>query len=112
MNHCPHCQLFIDNVGVGGQVHEQDMSTFPEEFIQDWEQLSDWVQELAATFPGQLSIHITDAGSPRGLWKSLSRGIRHYPTFIVGGRETYHGWDKKQLADLIQHNVDSDNMTG
>jgi hypothetical protein len=106
MNHCSHCQVFVDGAGIGGQVHAQDMSSYPEEFIRDWERLSDWVRELTATFSGRLMIHITDAGSPRGLWKNLRNGIRRYPAFIIDGHEIYQGWDKEQLASLIQrHSV-------
>lgn len=109
MNHCSHCQVFIDNAGIGEQIHAQDVNSYPEEFIQDWERLSEWVSELAMAYPECLKIHITDAGSPRGLWKNLIRGIRHYPTFIVGGREAYHGWDKEDLAGLIQRHMVPDN---
>lgn len=105
MSHCSHCQLFIDRAGIGGQVHEQDMSSFPEEFIREWEQLSIWVQEIAAAFPEQLSIRITDAGSPRGLWKHLVNGVRRYPSFIIAGHDIYHGWDKEQLAGLIRRHL-------
>jgi hypothetical protein len=105
MIHCQHCQVFVDRAGVGGRVHQENLQSYPEEFTRDWERVSGWVLDLAATFPGQLVIRITDAQSLRGLWKSLTRGVRRYPTFIVGGRETYHGWDREHLNGMIRQHL-------
>lgn len=105
MDHCSSCQVFIDGVGVGGQVHQQDMDSYPEDFIRDWQNISDWVFELADAFPGQLVIRITDAQSMQGLWKSLTKGVRKYPTFIINGEEKYHGWDHDRLNQLIQNQL-------
>lgn len=102
MDHCSHCQVFIDGVGVGEQVHTQDLQSFPEDFVHDWQRLSDWVLDLAATYPGQLVIRITDAQSLQGLWRSLTRGVRKYPTFIVDGKEKYHGWERERLNNMIE----------
>ena len=102
MNHCSHCQVFIDGVGVGDQVHRYDVQSYPEEFVRDWQRLSDWVLDLAAAFPSQIVIRITDAQSIKGLWKSLTKGIRKYPTFIIDGKETYHGWERENLYEMIE----------
>ena len=108
MDHCSHCQVFIDGVGIGEQVHGRDLQSFPEEFVRDWTRLSDWVLDLAETFPGQLVIRITDAQSVRGLWKSLTRGVRKYPTFIVDGKEKYHGWEREHLNKMIEQVLTGD----
>ena len=92
LSHCSHCQIFIDEVGVGGQVREADLAAYPQEFMDDWQRLSDWVIELTGKFPGQITIKITDAQSPRALWQALRYGIRRYPTFVVEG-ERYQGWE-------------------
>ena len=105
MNHCDHCQVFIDGVGIGERVHQQDLSSYPEDFIRDWQRVSDWVLALAETFPGRLVIRITDAQSPRGLWKSLTQRVRKYPTFIIGGETLYHGWDRAYLDTVIQKHL-------
>lgn len=105
MDHCASCQVFIDGVGVGGQVKQDDLQSYPEDFIQDWRRVSDWVLELADKYAGQLVIRITDAQSVQGLWKSLSKGVRKYPTFIIEGEEKYHGWDHEQLEALVQKHL-------
>jgi hypothetical protein len=102
MQHCSHCQVFIDGVGVGEKVHNENISSFPPDFVAEWQNLSDWILEIARAYPGQLVIRVTDAQTPQGLWKALTKGVRKYPTFILDNREKYHGWDKDQLDSLIQ----------
>jgi hypothetical protein len=92
MNHCSHCQVFIDGVGVGGQVKQADLDAYPQEFMAEWQRLSDWILALAERHAGQLVIKIIDAQSPQGLWKALRHGVRQYPTFIIEG-EQYRGWE-------------------
>ena len=92
MNHCSHCQVFIDGVGVGGQVKQADLEAYPPEFMAEWQRLSDWILALAERYAGQLVIKVIDAQSPQGLWKALRHGVRQYPTFIIEG-EQYRGWE-------------------
>lgn len=103
MKHCAHCQMFIDGVGVGGQVKQVDLDSYPPEFMADWQRLSDWVLALTKHYPDQLIIKITDAQSPQGLWLALRHGIRRYPTFILAG-EKYRGWESESalMARLQQ----------
>jgi hypothetical protein len=78
VTHCPHCQVFIDRVGVGVQIKQADLDAYPPEFMAEWQRVSDWVLALAERYPGQLTIKITDAQSPQGLWQALRRGgIQH-----------------------------------
>lgn len=105
MQHCSHCQVFIDGVGIGERIHRDNISSYPPDFIEAWQKLSDWILEVAQTYPGQLVIRVIDAQSPQGLWKSLTKGVRKYPTFILDGKETYHGWDKNQLDSLIKKHL-------
>lgn len=101
MDHCSHCQVFIDGAGVGGRVKQSDLDSFPKEWMAEWQQLSDLILALAERHAGQLVIKITDAQSPTGMWKAIRHGVRRYPTFIIGG-EKYHGWDENQIETLVQ----------
>ena len=104
MNHCSHCQVFIDGVGVGEQIHNADLASYPPEWMHEWQQLSDLILSLTERFAGQLVIKITDAQSPQALWKALRYGIRKYPTFIVKG-EKYHGLDEATITNLIERHL-------
>jgi hypothetical protein len=101
MQHCSHCQIFIDGAGIGGKVHRDNLSSYPPEFMAEWQQLSDWVLDLAAAHPGQLVIKITDAQTLPAMWKALTQGVRRYPTFIIDGHEKYHGWDREELERCL-----------
>jgi hypothetical protein len=101
MDHCSHCQVFIDGAGVGGRVKQSDLDSYPREWMQEWQRLSDLILAIAQRHAGQLVIKITDAQSPAGLWKAIRHGVRRYPTFIVAGQK-YHGWDESQVEALIR----------
>lgn len=104
MDHCAHCQVFIDGVGVGGKVKRVDLAAYPQEFVEEWQRLSDLILSLAERYAGQLEIKITDAQSPQGLWKALRHGIRKYPTFVVEGQK-YCGWDDQVLDGIIREHL-------
>jgi hypothetical protein len=104
MEHCQHCQVFIDGAGVGGKVHQSDLESYPREWREEWQRLSDWIMRLSEQHAGQLRIKITDAQSLGGVWRAIRQGIRKYPTFIVDG-EKYHGWDELVLEGLINQKL-------
>lgn len=104
MMHCSHCQIFLDEVGVGPQVHRENLQAYPPEWREEWERLSALVEHLAQRFAGRIVIHLTDAQSLRGLWWAI-RGVRRYPTFIVGGVERLNGWDEERIAQCIQQQL-------
>jgi hypothetical protein len=104
MNHCSHCQVFIDGVGVGDQVHLTDLESYPPDWMEEWQRLSDLILSLTESFAGRLVVKITDAQSPQALWKALRHGVRKYPTFIVAG-EKYHGFDEEQISNLINRHL-------
>jgi hypothetical protein len=101
MDHCAHCQVFIDGAGVGGQIKRADLEAYPQEFMAEWQRLSDLILALAERYAGRLQIKIIDAQSPQALWKALRYGVRKYPTFIIEGQQ-YHGWDNNVLDQMIQ----------
>jgi hypothetical protein len=104
MDHCAHCQVFLDGVGIGGQVHQEDLDSFPREWLEEWQRLSDLIFGLTETYAGRLVVKITDAQSPQGMWAGLRRGIRKYPTFVVQG-EKYTGLDETAVASLVARHL-------
>jgi hypothetical protein len=104
MDHCTHCQVFLDGVGVGGKVHQQDLDAYPQEWMDDWRKLSDLIFGITERHAGQLVVKITDAQSPQGLWAALRKGVRKYPTFILGG-EKYTGLDEAAVQGLIARHL-------
>jgi hypothetical protein len=104
MNHCSHCQVFIDGAGVGEQVHKADLESYPREWMEEWQQLSDLILGLAEKYRNRIVVNIVDAQSPQGLWAAIRSGIRRYPTFVVEG-EKYTGFDTQEADRLISKHV-------
>ncbi|RMF41820.1 MAG: hypothetical protein D6755_12225 [Anaerolineae bacterium] len=100
LNHCSHCQVFLDGAGIGPEIHQRDLDSYPPEWKAEWQQFSDLIYSLTERYDGQLQILITDARSPRGLWLTLRGKARHYPAFLVGEQVCY-GLDEAALCDAI-----------
>jgi len=104
MDHCSHCQVFLDGVGIGGQIHQTDLDSYPKDWMEEWQKLSDIVFNVTERFAGRLVVKITDAQSPQAMWKALKRGVRKYPTFLIED-EKYYGLDEDQVVELIERHL-------
>jgi len=104
LDHCSHCQVFLDGAGVGGTVHQQDLDSYPKEWMNDWKRLSDLIFNITEKRAGQLVVKITDAQSPQAMWAAIRKGVRRYPTFIVAG-EKYTGLDEGAVLNLIDRHL-------
>lgn len=104
MDHCSHCQVFLDGVGIGGQIHQADLDSYPKDWMEEWQKLSDIVFNVTERFAGRLVVKITDAQSPQAMWKALKRGVRKYPTFLIED-EKYYGFDEEQVVELIERHL-------
>jgi len=104
MDHCSQCQVFIDGVGVGDQIHQADLDSYPPDWMEEWQRLSDLILNITEQYAGQLVVKVTDAQSPQAIWKAIRRGVRKYPTFIVG-KDKYHGLDQTKVANLIERHL-------
>ena len=100
MDHCSHCQVFIDGVGVGDQIHQADLDSYPSDWMEEWQHLSDLILSITEQYAGKLVIKVTDAQSPQAIWQAIRRGVRKYPTFIIGS-DKYHGLDQDKVSNLI-----------
>lgn len=104
MDHCSHCQVFLDGVGLGEQIHQADLDSYPPEWMDEWQQLSDIIFNLTERYAGRLVVKITDAQSPQAMWMTIKKGIRKYPTFLIQN-DTYHGLDENRVVDLIERHL-------
>jgi len=98
---CRRCKILFDEAGFDQKFHQKEMDEYPTDLKEEYTKLSVWVQELNRLYKHRLSIKLIDVQSPLGIYKSLRYRIRTYPTFIVEGKETYAGWDKSQLEELL-----------
>jgi len=92
--HCTHCEVVFQEAGVGQKIHaEQIESGIPDDLMQDYRALSDWVNSLMDRYGDKIAIKIVDAASMEGFWKSLRYGVRKYPAVIVAGQDKHNGTD-------------------
>lgn len=52
-------------------------------------------------------IRVIDPQSGLGFYKCLRHGVRRYPTFIIGGRKRYVGWNREELEVVLQEAMES-----
>jgi hypothetical protein len=104
-DHCRHCEIFFDQAGLNKKFHQNEMNEYPSDLKEEYVKLSDWIRELRRLYKHRLLIKLIDIQSPLGIYKALRHRIRTYPTFIIEGKETYAGWDKNHLEDLLDRYI-------
>ena len=104
-DHCSHCEVLFDQADLDQKFHQRDMNDYPPDLAEECIQLSDWIRELTRLYKHRLQIKLIDAQSLLGIYKSFRYWIRKYPTFIIEKKETYTGWDKKQLERLLDQHI-------
>lgn len=82
--HCTHCEVAWREIGVDNRIHdEQVRSSLPLNLIQDYQQISDWVENLFQSYCDRVVLKVIDAASLEGFIKSLRYGVHRYPAVIV-----------------------------
>jgi len=100
---CSHCENFYDQSGIGQQVHEQILTEYPPEMLEDYQRLTALVTELFKRFEDSITIQIIDPQSLRGIFKTLRFRIRKYPSFIIDGQDLVVGWDRPALNSALEN---------
>jgi hypothetical protein len=87
--------------GLGQKVHREQLdSGLPADLAAEFHLLSDWARELPKRFGARVTVRLVDAASMEGFFRSLFRGLRRYPAFVVDGRK-YVGTDFSRVDALI-----------
>jgi hypothetical protein len=102
---CRRCKILFDQAGLNQNFRQKEMDEYPPDLKEENSRLLDWMGELHRLYKHRLLIKLIDAPSLLGIYKSLRHRIRTYPTFIVEGKETYAGWDKSQLENLLDRYI-------
>jgi hypothetical protein len=90
--HCTHCEVAWREAGMNDRIHaEQYQSSLPEELIQEYEIVSNWVKELFTKHCDAILLKVIDAASIEGFYKALKYNARHYPAVIVDHKARFLG---------------------
>jgi len=110
--HCTHCEVAWSEMGATNQIHdEQVRNSLPEDLIQEYQEISDWVRELFRQHCDRIIIKVIDAASIEGVFKSLRYGVRRYPAVIVDGRRRFVGGALLEAGDDIARLLSKDPLS-
>jgi len=71
----------------------------------DYYRLWQLLDAIAERFRGRVTVYIVDPVSLPGVLRITRHRIRGFPTFVIGGREKYTGWDLEELARRIERRL-------
>lgn len=90
--HCTHCEVAWREMGANNRIHEEQMeSSLPDDLIQEYQTVSDWVREMFRVHCDNILLKVIDAASIEGFYKSLKYNARHYPAIIVNQKSRFLG---------------------
>jgi hypothetical protein len=107
--HCTHCEVAWREMGKSNRIHEEQMeSSLPEDLIQEYEAVSDWVKEMFRVHCDNILLKVIDAASIEGFYKSLKYNARRYPAVIVNHKTRFLGSQMLSAAsEEIAHQLAS-----
>ncbi len=98
---CRNCKVLFNKAGLDKKLHQKEIEEYPPDLKEDNVKLYDWIRELSRLYKHRLRINVIEVQSLLGFYKSLRHRIRKYPAFIVEGKETYSGWDRNRLEEIL-----------
>ncbi len=100
--HCAHCELVWDGVGIGQRLHQEQWdNSFPDDLREEYMKIADMAARLQRKYGPWLRVTLVDAASVEGFLKSLRYRVRHFPAFVVNGRDKVIGLEEERVAELI-----------
>jgi hypothetical protein len=100
--HCQHCEVAFAGLGFAEKMHRAEAANaLPEELLQDFQKVSDWVHSLLERHGDRVKVSVVDVASIEGVWKSLRHGLRRYPAVVLDGQKTLVGTDFAAVDRLI-----------
>ena len=105
--HCTHCEVAWREMGATNRIHEEQVeSSLPEDLLQEYQVVSDWVREMFRVHCDRIVLKVIDAASLEGVYKSLKYRTRRYPAVIVNGTARFIGSQMLSSAsDEIAHQL-------
>jgi hypothetical protein len=86
-------------MGATDRIHEEQLeSSLPEDLIQQYGMVSDWVREMFRVHCDAILLKVIDAASVEGFYKSLRYNARRYPAVIVNRKARFMGSEMLSAA--------------
>ena len=100
-SHCSRCEVVFRESGLGKEANKGDIEDYPAELKEEILELSEGLGELKQLYKHRIEIRLTDAQSPRGMYKSLRHRLRQYPAFIIEKKDVCIGWNRERIEELV-----------
>ena len=100
-SNCSRCEVIFRESGLGKEANKGDVEDYPAELKEEILKLSEGLGELKQLYKHRIQIRLTDAQSPRGIYKSLIHRLHQYPAFIIEKKDVYIGWDRERIDELV-----------
>lgn len=102
---CLHCEVAWNSAGIKSMRKSREEAlnaSMPEDVMDSYRKLSDWVAHAAGEFHGSVTFKIVDAVSIEGFLLSVRYGVREYPAVIIGHNMVQPKSNFGELDDLIR----------
>ena len=97
--HCTHCEVAWREMGATNHIHDEQIeSSLPEDLINEYQAVSDWVAEIFRVHCDRIVVKVIDAASLEGFYKSIKYNARRYPAVIIGQKARFMGSQTLQSA--------------
>jgi hypothetical protein len=108
--HCTHCEVAWREIGADNRIHEEQLqSSLPEDLIEEYQTVSNWVREMFKLHCDNILLKVIDAASVEGFYKSLRYNARRYPAVIVNRKARFLGGQMLPAAsEEIAHQLASE----
>jgi hypothetical protein len=104
--HCQHCELVWQHAGFGDVVRrEEARQSLPPDLRDEFQRISNWVHSLWMRYGQRIRVHVVDAASLEGVWKSFRHGVRRYPAIVVDREPAHIGADFAAVEPVIERHV-------
>lgn len=106
--HCRHCEVVWQQAGMSQHFHrEQVASSLPDDLMEEYRKLSDWVRKMSAAYGERITFRVIDAASIEGWLKAVRYRLHSYPAVIVNGKEKIIGCDFERATAAIHQRMQS-----
>jgi len=99
---CAPCEQLLEGVQGGPVLQARSRDDLPADWQLTYDRLAQLLRDFRERYGDRILIRLVDPRSPQGLVNGLRYGIRQYPTFVIGGRESVAGLDPQRLDQALR----------
>ena len=99
---CAPCERLLESAQGGPVLQAHSRDDLPADWQSTYDRLAQMLRDFRERYGDRIQIRLVDPRSPQGLVNGLRHGIRQYPTFVIGGRESVAGFNPERLEQALR----------